>query len=123
MFPSIVSTSIYEQAQAIRVNKQVKRTPSANLLKQKIKCPYCGSTLTNMAIRKTNHSLRYYVCPKNMNASRFICDFKGINAENLEKQVLESCKNSFETNSSIRKSNMLLRNSSKNKGCMILVTH
>ena len=115
MFPSIVSTSIYEQAQAIRVNKQVKRTPSANLLKQKIKCPYCGSTLTNMAIRKTNHSLRYYVCPKNMNASRFICDFKGINAENLEKQVLESCKNSFETNSSIRKSNMLLRNSSKTK--------
>lgn len=95
MFPSIVSTSIYEQAQAIRVNKQVKRTPSANLLKQKIKCPYCGSTLTNMAIRKTNHSLRYYVCPKNMNASRFICDFKGINAENLEKQVLESCKKFF----------------------------
>lgn len=95
MFPSIVSTSIYEQAQAIRINKQVKRTPSANLLKQKIKCPYCGSTLTNMAIRKTNHSLRYYVCPKNMNASRFICDFKGINAENLEKQVLESCKKFF----------------------------
>lgn len=95
MFPSIVSTSIYEQAQAIRVNKQVKRTPSVNLLKQKIKCPYCGSTLTNMAIRKTNHSLRYYVCPKNMNASRFICDFKGINAENLEKQVLESCKKFF----------------------------
>lgn len=95
MFPSIVSTSIYEQAQAIRVNKQVKRTPSANLLKQKIKCPYCGSTLTNMAIRKTNHSLRYYVCPKNMNASRFICDFKSINAENLEKQVLESCKKFF----------------------------
>lgn len=95
MFPSIVSTSIYEQAQAIRVNKQVKRTPSANLLKQKIKCPYCGSTLTNMAIRKINHSLRYYVCPKNMNASRFICDFKGINAENLEKQVLESCKKFF----------------------------
>lgn len=95
MFPSIVSTSIYEQAQAIRVNKQVKRTPSANLLKQKIKCPYYGSTLTNMAIRKTNHSLRYYVCPKNMNASRFICDFKGINAENLEKQVLESCKKFF----------------------------
>lgn len=95
MFPSIVSTSIYEQAQAIRVNKQVKRTPSANLLKQKIKCPYCSSTLTNMAIRKTNHSLRYYVCPKNMNASRFICDFKGINAENLEKQVLESCKKFF----------------------------
>lgn len=95
MFPSIVSISIYEQAQAIRVNKQVQRTPSANLLKQKIKCPYCGSTLTNMTIRKTNYSLRYYVCPKNMNASRFACNFKGINAENLEKQVLESCQKFF----------------------------
>ncbi len=95
MFPSIISKAMYKNAQAIRVNKQVQRTPSANLLKQKIKCPYCGSTLTNMTIRKTNHSLRYYVCPKNMNASRFICDFKGINAENLEKQVLESCQKFF----------------------------
>lgn len=95
MFPSIISKAMYKNAQAIRVNKQVKRTPSANLLKQKIKCPYCGSTLTNMTITKTNHSLRYYVCPKNMNASRFICDFKGINAENLEKQVLESCQKFF----------------------------
>ncbi|MCJ0968506.1 recombinase family protein [Mammaliicoccus sciuri] len=95
MFPSIVSTSIYEQAQAIRSQKHTNRTPSDNQLQKKIKCPYCGSTLTNMTIRKTNHSLRYYVCPKNMNASRFICDFKGINAENLEKQVLESCQKFF----------------------------
>ncbi|MBO8703624.1 recombinase family protein, partial [Staphylococcus aureus] len=55
MFPSIVSTSIYEQAQAIRSQKHTKRTPSSNQLKQKIKCPCCGSTLTNMTIRKKNH--------------------------------------------------------------------
>ncbi|MES3704980.1 recombinase family protein [Staphylococcus ureilyticus] len=95
MFPSIVSTNIYEQAQAIRSQKQLKRTSSANQLKQKVKCPYCDSTLTNMTIRKKHHTLRYYVCPKNMNASRFACDFKGINAENLEKQVLETCQNFF----------------------------
>lgn len=95
MFNPIVSTSVYERAQTIRTQKQVQPTPSENQLKQKIKCPYCGSTLTNMTIRKTNHSLRYYVCPKNMNASRFACDFKGINAKNLEKQVLESCQNFF----------------------------
>lgn len=95
MFPAIVSTTIYEEAQVTRTQKQVKRKPSENQLKQKIKCPCCGSTLTNMTIRKTNHSLRYYVCPKNMNASRFICEFKGINAENLEKQVLESCQKFF----------------------------
>ncbi|MEB6290492.1 cassette chromosome recombinase CcrA [Staphylococcus xylosus] len=95
MFPSIISTNIYEQAQAIRAQKHTKRTPSSNQLKQKIKCPCCGSTLTNMTIRKKNHTLRYYVCPQNLNASRFICDFKGINAENLEKQVLESCQKFF----------------------------
>lgn len=95
MVPPIVSTTIYEHAQAIRNKKQLHCIPSENQLKQKIKCPYCGSTLTNMTIRKTNHSLRYYVCPKNMNASHFVCDFKGINAENLEKQVLESCQKFF----------------------------
>ncbi|MEK4841686.1 cassette chromosome recombinase CcrA [Staphylococcus sp. FSL W8-0271] len=95
MFPPIVSVSLYEYAQKVRNQRQVNRRSSDNRLKQKIKCPCCGSTLTNMTIRKTNHSLRYYVCPKNMNASRFICDFKGINAENLEKQVLESCQKFF----------------------------
>src|SRR5699024_2633092 len=40
-------------------------------------------------------SLRYYVCPQNMNNARFVCEFKGINAENLEKQVLESCQKFF----------------------------
>ncbi|UXR69658.1 recombinase family protein [Staphylococcus sp. IVB6246] len=96
MFPSIVSISIYEQAQAIRVNKQVQRTPSANLLKQKIKCPCCGSTLTNMTIRKKNHTLRYYVCPQNLNASRFVCEFKGINAQELETSVLTTCQDFFQ---------------------------
>ncbi|MCD8793400.1 cassette chromosome recombinase CcrA [Staphylococcus gallinarum] len=95
IFPAIVSTTIYEEAQVTRTQKQVKRKPSENQLKQKIKCPYCHSTLTNMTVRKTDHSLRYYVCPQNMNNARFVCEFKGINAENLEKQVLESCQKFF----------------------------
>lgn len=96
MFPSIISKAMYKNAQAIRVNKQVQRTPSANLLKQKIKCPCCDSTLTNMTIRKKEHTLRYYVCPKNMNESRFVCSFKGINAQELEVQVLATCQNFFQ---------------------------
>ncbi|HHA7015713.1 TPA: recombinase family protein [Staphylococcus aureus] len=95
MFPAIVSTTIYEEAQVTRTQKQVKRKPSENQLKPKIKCPYCHSTLTNMTVRKTDHSLRYYVCPQNMNNARFVCEFKGINAEKLEKQVLESCQKFF----------------------------
>ncbi|HCY7908669.1 TPA: recombinase family protein [Staphylococcus aureus] len=96
MFPSIVSTSIYEQAQAIRSQKHTKRTPSSNQLKQKIKCPCCGSTLTNMTIRKKNHTLRYYVYPQNLNASRFVCEFKGINAQALEASVLSTCQDFFQ---------------------------
>ncbi|MGS0667769.1 cassette chromosome recombinase CcrA [Staphylococcus arlettae] len=96
MFPSIVSTNIYEQAQAIRSQKQLKRTSSANQLKQKIKCPCCGSTLTNMTIRKKHHTLRYYVCPQNLNASRFVCEFKGINAQALEASVLSTCQDFFQ---------------------------
>lgn len=96
MCPSIVSTSIYEQAQAIRSQKQLKRTSSANQLKQKIKCPYCGSTLTNITIRKKHRTLRYYVCPQNINASRFVCEFKGINAQSLEASVLATCQDFFQ---------------------------
>ena len=96
MCPSIVSTSIYEKAQAIRSQKQLKQTSSANRLKQKIKCPFCNSTLTNMTIRKKHRTLRYYVCPQNMNASRFVCEFKGINAQSLEASVLATCQDFFQ---------------------------
>lgn len=96
MFPAIVSTTIYEEAQVTRTQKQVKRKPSENQLKQKIKCPYCHSTLTNMTVRKTDHSLRYYVCPQNMNNARFVCEFKGINAQELETSVLAICQDFFQ---------------------------
>ncbi|WP_317955678.1 MULTISPECIES: cassette chromosome recombinase CcrA [unclassified Staphylococcus] len=96
MFPAIVSTTIYEEAQVIRTQKQVKRKPSENQLKQKIKCPYCHSTLTNMTVRKPDHSLRYYVCPQNMNNARFVCEFKGINAQELETSVLATCQDFFQ---------------------------
>lgn len=107
--PAIVSTSIYEQAQAIRSQKQLKRTSSANRLKQKIKCPYCGSTLTNMTIRKKHHALRYYVCPQNMNASRFVCEFKGINAQALEASVLTTCQDFFQNQQLYSKINQTIQ--------------
>ncbi|UXR73988.1 recombinase family protein [Staphylococcus sp. IVB6238] len=109
MFPSIFSTNIYEQAQEIRSQKHTKRTPSDNQLQKKIKCPYCGSTLTNMTIRKKHHTLRYYVCPKNMNASRFVCAFKGINAQVLETSVLATCQNFFQNQQLYSKINQTIQ--------------
>ncbi|HDF4598085.1 MULTISPECIES: recombinase family protein [unclassified Mammaliicoccus] len=109
MFPSIVSTSIYEQAQTIRSQKHINRTPSDNQLKQKIKCPYCGSTLTNMTIRKKHHALRYYVCPQNMNESRFVCAFKGLNAQKLETSVLATCQGFFQNQQLYSKINQTIQ--------------
>src|SRR5699024_9976886 len=109
MFPSIVSTNIYEQAQAIRSQKQLKRTSSANQLKQKIKCPCCGSTLTNMTIRKKHHTLRYYVCPQNLNASRFVCELKWSNAQALEASVLSTCHDFFQNQQLYSKINQTIQ--------------
>lgn len=109
MFPAIVSTTIYEAAQVTRTQKQIKRKLSENQLKQKIKCPYCDSTLTNMTIRKKNHTLRYYVCPKNLNASRFVCEFKGINAQELEISVLTTCQDFFQNQQLYSKINHIIQ--------------
>ncbi|MEA1224924.1 cassette chromosome recombinase CcrA [Staphylococcus aureus] len=109
MFPAIVNTTIYEEAQVTRTQKQVKRKPSENQLKQKIKCPYCHSTLTNITVRKTDHSLRYYVCPQNMNNARFVCEFKGINAQELETSVLATCQDFFQNQQLYSKINHTIR--------------
>ncbi|EHJ07403.1 cassette chromosome recombinase CcrA [Staphylococcus simiae] len=96
IFTAIISTTVYQQAQNIRTNKQLKCEPSNNQLKQKIKCPFCDSVLTNLTIRKRNHSLRYYVCPKNMNQAQHCCPFTTINAKDLEIEVLNICRNFFQ---------------------------
>lgn len=95
--PKIISENTFDTAHNIRKNKQTNRIPSQNLLQRKIKCPCCGSTLTNMTVRKQENNLRYYVCPSNMNEARFVCHFKGINAPILEEQVLNTCKQFFQT--------------------------
>ena len=52
MFPSIVSTNMYEQAQALRSqNKSNEHLQTINSNKNQMPF-YCGSTLTNMTIRK-----------------------------------------------------------------------
>ena len=65
--PSIVDVDTFEEVQQRRLNKHHKQHISENKLKKLIRCPYCQSTLTNLTIKKANHSLRYYVCPRNMN--------------------------------------------------------
>lgn len=92
LVPSIVDIDTFEQAQQRRLNKHHKQHISENKLKKLLKCPYCQSTLTNLTIKKEHHSLRYYVCPKNMNEAYHTCPFKGINAQMIETEVLNTCK-------------------------------
>lgn len=90
--PPIIDVDMFEEAQERRIHKQHNRSNSRNKLKRRIKCPYCQSTLTNLTIKKEKHSLRYYVCPKNMNEAYHTCPFKGINAQMIETEVLNTCK-------------------------------
>lgn len=90
--PPIIDVDTFEEAQERRIHKQHNRSNSRNKLKRRIKCPYCQSTLTNLTIKKKHHSLRYYVCPKNMNEAYHTCPFKGINAQMIETEVLNTCK-------------------------------
>ncbi|MCI2877058.1 cassette chromosome recombinase CcrA [Staphylococcus hominis] len=97
--PSIVDVDTFEEVQQRRLNKHHKQYISENKLKKLLRCPYCQSTLTNLTIKKENYSLRYYVCPKNMNDAYRTCPFKGINAPELESEVLDTCKKYFEEQS------------------------
>ncbi|HDF2097124.1 TPA: recombinase family protein [Staphylococcus aureus] len=97
--PPIIDIDTFEEAQERRIHKQLNRSNSRNKLKRRIKCPYCQSTLTNLTIKKENYSLRYYVCPKNMNDAYRTCPFKSINAPELESEVLDTCKKYFEEQS------------------------
>ncbi|MCI2863466.1 MULTISPECIES: cassette chromosome recombinase CcrA [Staphylococcus] len=90
--PPIIDIDTFEEAQERRIHKQHNRSNSRNKLKRRIKCPYCQSTLTNLTIKKENYSLRYYVCPKNMNEAYHTCPFKGINAQMIETEILSTCK-------------------------------
>ena len=90
--PPIIDIDTFEEAQERRIHKQHNRSNSRNKLKRRIKCPYCQSTLTNLTIKKEHRSLRYYVCPKNMNEAYHTCPFKGINAQMIETEVLNTCK-------------------------------
>ncbi|MCE4990685.1 recombinase family protein [Staphylococcus hominis] len=99
LVPSIVDIDTFEEAQQCRVNKHHKQHISENKLKKLLRCPYCQATLTNLTVKKANHSLRYYVCPRNMNEAYHTCPFKGINALELESKVLDTCKKYFEEQS------------------------
>ena len=88
----IIDVDTFEEAQERRIHKQHNRSNSRNKLKRRIKCPYCQSTLTNLTIKKEKHSLRYYVCPKNMNEAYHTCSFKSMNAQTIEAEILNTCK-------------------------------
>lgn len=78
----IVSKQVFEQAQAIRVGKQKKRSEHEDFkLRKRIRCPKCQTTLTSNQQKSSSKIYRYYVCP--------MCKKFSISANDLEE---ESCQ-------------------------------
>lgn len=78
----IVSKTVFEQAQTIRMRKQKNRSKQEGFkLRQKIICPKCQTTLTPNQQRKLSKTYRYYVCS--------ICKKTSVSANKIEE---ESCQ-------------------------------
>ncbi len=86
----IISDELYEHAQMMtkeRIRK--KRVFKEFLFSGLVKCSSCGSTMTNSFTNKKSGRYFYYRCTKIIKGSG-TCPVKQINAEKLEKFLIES---------------------------------
>ena len=89
MYPQIIDTELFNSVRdIINANKYGKGTPARFLLKGKVKCGYCGSTITaESGTTKSGTRLYYYKClgrKKRMTD----CNKSMIRKEVLEKLIL-----------------------------------
>ncbi len=92
----IISKELFEQVQSLLPNRshvksKINRT---YLLKGLLKCGSCYSFMTPHYTRKTRkdgskYNIPYYRCTKKTHHSYDACSTKSLNAENIEKQVVD----------------------------------
>lgn len=98
MYPRIVPQEIFDDVRSkIDNNKHGKHKPNiVYLLRNKVKCGYCGYPVNSDAgTSKNGNIMRYYKC-----ASRKVskqCQLRPIRKETLEKLILESVLEAFAT--------------------------
>ena len=116
MFPSIVSTNMNEQAQALRSqNKSNEHLQTINSNKNQMPLLRVNPHYQYDNSKRTMHYVTMSVL-RNMNASHFVCEFKGINAPKLETQVLTTCQDFFQNQQLYLKINDVIQKQIKTKG-------
>ena len=103
IYPRIVSPDIFEIVKnKIEANKYGKHKPEIiYLLKNKVRCGYCGKRVNSDSGTSKNGSImRYYKCTGKRNA-KAKCRLKPIRKEKLENIVLETVIEAFSLPSNI----------------------
>lgn len=103
MYPRIVPEETFEAVKSkIESNKYGKHKPDiVYLLKNKVRCGYCGKPVNSDSGTSHNGSImRYYKCSGRRNTAKK-CTLKPIRQETLEKIVLETILEAFSTPANI----------------------
>lgn len=103
MYPRIVSEEVFETVKSkIDSNKYGKHKPDVvYLLKNKVRCGYCGKPVNSDSGTSKNGSImRYYKCSGKRNTNEK-CVLKPIRKETLENLVIESTLEAFATPTNI----------------------
>jgi len=87
----IISKELFEEAQNQTKEKIIKkRLYKEFLLTGLVKCSVCGSSMTNTYTNKKEKRYYYYKCYKVMREGRKVCSTKEVNAEKLERFLIEN---------------------------------
>ena len=93
--PAILSEKLFEKVQEgikhNRVTRQLKKnTKCAGILTKLLRCPACDCPMMHTyTAKKTGKKYRYYVCIKAQKLGYATCPTKLVNAEEMEKAVVE----------------------------------
>lgn len=104
MYPRIVPQEIFEAVKSkIESNKYGKHKPDVvYLLKNKVRCGYCGKSVNSDAgTSKNGNVMRYYKCTGKRVQDADKCILKAIRKEVLENIVLETTLEAFSTPTNI----------------------
>jgi DNA invertase Pin-like site-specific DNA recombinase len=87
----IISKELFEEAQSLAKEKVIKKRLYKDfLLTGLVKCSECGSSMTNTYTNKKEKRYYYYKCYKVMREGRTVCSTREVNAEKLERFLIEN---------------------------------
>ena len=87
----IILKELFDEAQSIFKTKVIKkRLYKEFMLTGLIKCCDCGSSMTSSFSNKPKRRYYYYKCYKVMREGKSVCSIKEVNAEKLEKFLIEN---------------------------------